>query len=375
MAGGAPLELKPDIRLVIASFHAGGSERVCLRLANSWAAQGLCVELLLVRRKGPYLALLDPRVRILSPDASRTLRALPWIRRQLRLWPTVPAILFGFDLGVGLGAMKRLGILPVPLIYREGSLPTRNIPASAQWGYGALIGGVDAVITQSEVALNSLRSLGLAGLPGVAIWNPVQPALSPGDAASRPAFVAGTRFLAVGRLYPEKGLLRLVNAFRHLRVTFPDAALEIAGEGPQEAEIRDAIESLGLKGIVRMIGLATNLSELYSRADVLLLPSHYEGQPNVVFEALSHGCRVVVAGGPGVAEVMATLHLSECVIADGDFAAELAAAVGRGNSLPADRWHHALKTMGALTNPELVSEAYLEFCLKVARGKQGGGGI
>jgi glycosyltransferase involved in cell wall biosynthesis len=373
MAGGTPVELKPDIRLVIASFHAGGSERVCLRLANAWAAQGFCVELLLVRRKGPYLALLDPRVRILSPDASRTLRALPWIRRQLRRWPAVPALLFGFDLGVGLGAMKRLGILPVPLIYREGSLPTRNIPSSAHWRYGALIGGVDGVIAQSKVALDSLRNLGLNALPGAVIWNPVQPPGSPVDAPSRVPFARGVRFLAVGRISPEKGLLRLVRAFRHLRTSCPEAVLEIAGEGPQQTEIQAAIASLGLNGLVQMTGLATNLAELYSRADVLLLASHYEGQPNVVFEALSHGCRVAVAGGPAVAEVMETLHLSECVIAEGDFAVELAAAVQRGNDIPAARWHQALKDLAALTNPEPVSAAYLEFCLKVARAEQSGG--
>jgi glycosyltransferase involved in cell wall biosynthesis len=353
---------RPDIRLVVASLHQGGTERVCLRLANQWASEGLLVELLLVRRVGAYLPLVNSSVRVLSPDATRTLWSLPWLWSRLRLWADVPALLFGPDFGIGLGAMKRLGILKTPLIYREGSLPLYNIPANQLWKYGSCIRGVDAVIAQSTAALRSLEGLGLRNIPGTVIWNPVTaPA-----AESLPPRPGTNRFAVVGRLMREKGILRLVEAFPEVLRRWPDSTLEIIGEGPLAGEIRSTVESHGLQDVVKMPGSVTDLDDLYRRIDFLVVASHYEGQPNVLLEALLYGCAAVAAGGEGVQELMTGIGLPDCLIGSGNFAAQLVLAVERAKQVPASTWNQARVSLRSRTDLKTISSAYYRACTEAA---------
>lgn len=348
--------------MVIASLAGGGSERVCVSLANRWAEEGRRVEILLVQRKGRFLDDLDARVGVVSAERARTRDALLWMRRQLNRRPEVPALLFGFDLGVGLGALRRLGLVKAPLVYREGSCPRRNIRAGSRWKYRAFVAGVDGVVAQSRYALGALQEFGVRRPRSAVIWNPLP--VGQGEGLPKPAGgpAGGLRLVTVGRLSPEKGLLGLVEALPLVRREWPGTTLTIAGEGPQRADLQARVEALRLGGVVRLPGHVPDPARLCAESDLFVLPSDYEGQPNALFEALQAGCPVLAAGGPGVGEVLSELGLGDCRLEAGDLAAQLPAAIRRVLALPPAHWERARTQLARGADAGTVARAYREFC-------------
>ena len=65
------------------------------------------------------------------------------------------------------------------------------------------------------------------------------------------------------------------------------------GSGPLEAELHATIESLGLSDRVALRPWRDDVYAVLREADVLVVPSHHEGMPNVVLEAMSVGVSVV----------------------------------------------------------------------------------
>jgi glycosyltransferase involved in cell wall biosynthesis len=111
--------------------------------------------------------------------------------------------------------------------------------------------------------------------------------------------------LAVGRLSREKGHAGLVHALEHLRrdAHTTKFKLLIVGEGPERERVEAAAQSLGLEASVVFAGHTSDVRPFYALADVLALPSHSEGSPLVLLEAMAAGVPVVATAVGGVPEV------------------------------------------------------------------------
>lgn len=99
------------------------------------------------------------------------------------------------------------------------------------------------------------------------------------------------RFIAVGRLDPQKGFDILIDAFSILSKSIPDAELYIIGttEGvayPYYLKLTEQIKKLGLEDKIIFTGYTDNPYKYIKNGDVYVLSSRYEGLPNVLIEAL-----------------------------------------------------------------------------------------
>ncbi len=92
---------------------------------------------------------------------------------------------------------------------------------------------------------------------------------------------------------PQKGFDLLIEAFALLAADHPDWSLLILGEGPERVALQARIEHLGVAAAVQLPGHVGNLADWYRRADLFVLSSRYEGFPNVLAEAMAHGCAAV----------------------------------------------------------------------------------
>lgn len=112
--------------------------------------------------------------------------------------------------------------------------------------------------------------------------------------------------LAIGRLSQEKGHLDLISSFARLRNAHPGLVtkLVIVGDGPERDRLEAAVRSLRLGERVIFAGHINNVRVFYAAADLLALPSHSEGSPNVVLEAMAAGVPIVATSVGGVPEIV-----------------------------------------------------------------------
>ena len=106
----------------------------------------------------------------------------------------------------------------------------------------------------------------------------------------------------VGRLVPAKGLSHLLAAINQIKREFPKVVLLIVGEGPQKAELQRMARDLDLKTV--FTGYQTDTPSYYTLMDVFVLPSFFEGLPNVVLEAMAMEKPVVATDVGGISDLV-----------------------------------------------------------------------
>lgn len=352
----------PTIILFIQTMSGGGAERVALRLANYWSGRGEIVELVLVRAEGPLMKYLSPKVQIVSLDCPKTVFSLRKIRALLNARPGVPVLLFGIEVARVAILAKTLGSLDNVMIYREQGNPYASFTWTNRISYKFLVARADKVIVQNKTALNALGRLGVDTSRCIEIPNPISL-----DVGSRPVAARRTplRLVAAGRLVEVKGFKRLLAAFPYLRSVFPGATLTIWGEGSLRKELEQIIDKLSLGRCVRLPGFTESADRIWNESDVFVLSSHFEGQPNVLLEALGRGVRVVsTPAGGGVNELFSALEIGDCIIDERRFSANLVKAIANALSMDVQRWETALNRYYALFGEDRCFSMYGSTCVK-----------
>jgi glycosyltransferase involved in cell wall biosynthesis len=109
-------------------------------------------------------------------------------------------------------------------------------------------------------------------------------------AEHRPPIEGPIRLGFLGRLEAEKNPLMLAAVGAALERRMPEGwSVAIAGEGPMRAPLARAFQERGLTARVSWLGETDGPAPLLARADLLCVPSHREGQPLGVLEAMQAG--------------------------------------------------------------------------------------
>ncbi len=110
--------------------------------------------------------------------------------------------------------------------------------------------------------------------------------------------------LFAGRLAEQKRVDDLLKALDLLQHVQPDIRTLIAGDGPLKERLEETAHGYALDAQVRFLGHRNDVPRLLAAADLLVLPSSYEGLPNVVLEAMRFRKPVVATAAPGTTEVV-----------------------------------------------------------------------
>jgi glycosyltransferase involved in cell wall biosynthesis len=111
--------------------------------------------------------------------------------------------------------------------------------------------------------------------------------------------------LFAGRLALQKGVGDLITALDLLQHVEPGLRTLIVGDGPLRESLQELTRSFHLSDAVRFLGHRQDVPRLLAASDLLVLPSYYEGLPNVVLEAMRFRKPVVATAAPGTTEVVA----------------------------------------------------------------------
>ena len=165
--------------------------------------------------------------------------------------------------------------------------------------------------------------------------------------------------LYVGRLSAEKGCRDLLDAFRKLTTRQPDLRLKllIVGDGPDRQALTDY--SRDLAGRVMFAAHQAESWQFYFLADTFVMPSHSEGSPLVLLEALSAGCAIVATKVGGIPETV--VDGESALLVEAHDVPGLARALERVLTDPASaaRLRAAARSRGLTFSPEGYSATLL----------------
>ncbi len=108
----------------------------------------------------------------------------------------------------------------------------------------------------------------------------------------------------VGRLWPQKRVKDAIWAADLLKVIRDDVHLLIIGDGPQRDRLTRYRDQVCIQGRVHFLGERGDVPRLLPHFDVLWSASAYEGQSNVILEAMAAGVPVVATDIPGTRELV-----------------------------------------------------------------------
>jgi len=237
-----------------------------------------------------------------QPRPGRDLAAVLRLRRLLRDW--APDIVHAH--GLRAGAFAALADGPGALVVTVHNAPPAAAPARII--HTALerltARRADAVTWVSGDLGARMRRAG-ARDGGRAVIAAPAVAVPPADqvAAARASLGEGGRpvIFAAGRLAAQKGFGVLIDAAVWWQGRGPAPVLAIAGEGPLADELAARARGAGVP--VRFLGRRDDVPALMAAADVVVVPSLWEGQPLVVQEALRAGRPVVASRTGGIPEL------------------------------------------------------------------------
>jgi glycosyltransferase involved in cell wall biosynthesis len=304
---------------VIQELGTGGAERILISAYRGAREAGH--EVFVAAAPGPLAAELDTEAYPLP-----LVRRKPWrlpaaalaVRQAVR--SSRPDVIHAYNPGMALTARlatRRPGLVNLQGVAEEDWAATVRL---------VRLSGLAPVACGPGVAA-ALEEHGLA--PFATVPNAVGPAPPPGERLAPERLV-----LAVGRLVEQKNHELAIRAITQV----PGATLAIVGDGPLRPELERLAAELGAPVI--FTGVRRDARALMGAADVVVMPSRWEGLPLSALEALASGTPLVATNVRGLRELLtdgenallvqeepdALAAALRRVLEDGDLAARLSDA-------------------------------------------------
>lgn len=112
------------------------------------------------------------------------------------------------------------------------------------------------------------------------------------------------KILNIGRFSEQKNHAGLLRAFRLFHAKHSDSELWLIGDGEKRSEAEAYVKDNGLENAVKFLGLQSDVYGYLHDADIFALPSHYEGIPMTLIEAMGTGLPIVATAVGGVPDML-----------------------------------------------------------------------
>lgn len=336
---------------LLPDLGGGGAQRVMLSIAGGLDRTRFAPRLLVLGGAQTFAGDLPDGLDVEIGRTRRVRDGLPWMLRRLRAQP--PAVVVSVMGYLNLALLASRPLLPrgTRIVVREANVLAATAQALPGWLpvralYRRLYPAAAAVVSPSERIAAELTGHAPRVAPRLAVIpNPVdEDGLRHKAARARRAPGAGLRLVAAGRLTHQKGFDRLIEVMARLDAS---AHLTILGAGPDRAALAAQIAARGLADRIDLAGFSAELPAWIAGADAFLLPSRWEGLPNVVLESLALGTPVIASAEAAVEEVRRAAPAGALSIGapEQSFVAAIAALPGPSQALASPR-------------PSLLPEAY-----------------
>jgi glycosyltransferase involved in cell wall biosynthesis len=301
------------IALVITELEPGGAERCLVELATRLDPTRLQVAVFALagRPPAPRHGLVERLERAGLPvhflGCNRWWQVFTAVRslsKHLREHRTqlVQTFLFHANL-VGLWAAQQAGV-PRRVTSVRVADPRPWRMWMERWGTAR----ADRITCVSQSVANHCRRYGFPQEKLVVIPNGVDLArlsrLEPADLCTLGVSPGHKTLLFAGRLDRQKGIDAFLPIATKILEEFPDWEWVVVGDGPLRPWLIQQASASPAGRRIHFVGWQPDVGPIMAASDVLVLPSRWEGMPNVVLEAMACGKPVLATRTEGVTELL-----------------------------------------------------------------------
>lgn len=299
-----------DIWYLIGSLEVGGAERTLVDLVNNLEPDQFDVTIWTIAEPGPFASDVKDHVRVRSLEATSKADVRTPVRFVRALRRERPDILQSFlfydnTLATIAGQFSSdttviTGVRAVPNEPSTGRTLVRRVTCRL----------ADHIVSNSEAGVDFIVDHGADRDDVSVVHNgrdleayrngEATPELRESLGIPAGAPVVGT----VGRLIERKGHYDLLEAWPMVLEEHPEAELLIVGDGPEREGLEEQARELGVWDSVQLPGTRDDVPALLDLMDVFAFPSHFEGLPGALLEAMAAGLPVVATPVDGNAELI-----------------------------------------------------------------------
>ncbi len=302
---------KKKITFLISTLSGGGAEGVCVGIANSFADNGWKVDLVVLNLKNEaYLNRISDKVNLVVLNVNHARYSGISLLNYIYKNNIKTVLVFNYELSVVLVILRILLRLKIKIISRnistfsakmvqfyQLSLWDRYIVAPMiKYFYHR----VDYVVNQSNGMRDDLISIyPKLNYSTSVIFNPIPAQLIEYANKNDLSQIKKENYLlCIGRLEKIKGFHHAIKAFSGIVKKYPYLRLKIVGKGSEEMRLRKIATHYAVEDRVDFEGFKKDIIPYYLHARVTILPSLYEGYPNVLIESISMNTPVIAFDCP-----------------------------------------------------------------------------
>jgi GalNAc-alpha-(1->4)-GalNAc-alpha-(1->3)-diNAcBac-PP-undecaprenol alpha-1,4-N-acetyl-D-galactosaminyltransferase len=327
------------LTIVIHSLTGGGSEHAAATMASHWADAGRAVTLVTLDSVENDQIAFSPKVErvglgVMSDSTGiwSAIKANQWRIQSLRdaIVKSAPDRVISLtDRTNILTLLATRGTDLRVIVSERTDVRHHRIGRVWEWLRKRTYPGACSIVVQTDAVSAALKPIA-RNTPIHVIPNAVSLPLAEGDAApSRQELELPEDrnwFVAVGRLAHEKGFDRLIDAFAQATEQCSAWNLLIIGDGPEKSKLQETVQNHGLQDRVLFPGWIESPWPAIPKSSIAVLPSRYEGFPNALLEAMSHGLAPIAFDcESGPSEIIT--HNNDGLLIPQDDVAALAAAM------------------------------------------------
>ncbi|NCT41660.1 MAG: glycosyltransferase [Alphaproteobacteria bacterium] len=299
---------KIKIVFILPSLTAGGAERVLITLMNNIDSELFDPAFITLCDKGELKKIIDADIPFYSLHKKHVPLALPKLYSTLK--ELKPDIVMTTMAHMNFTLLLIKFLFPkTHFVVREAITPSfildkyRFFSFALKAAYRLLYSQATLVISPSQTIINEFKDiLGMSCENHLLLYNPVDlDRIREGEDENYE--ISEDRknkvhFVAAGRLHIQKGFDQLIEALPKMKQPY-DWQLTILGEGSERQSLEALIKEKGLEDKIHLAGLKERPWPDYAKADCFVMPSRWEGLPNVVLESLACGTPVIATRQSG----------------------------------------------------------------------------
>lgn len=306
------------ITLLISSLAGGGSERICVNIANSFVKNGWKVDLVVLSIKNEvYANYLSDNINIFNLKINKARYSIFGLLKYIYKKKPRVLLVFNGELSLLLVILRILLRFKIKILFRNNIIKSYSYKFLKKENFlkfymlkvleKYLYPKLDHVINQCYSMQEDLNKTypQLKNNSSV-IFNPVsQNIINYVNKSNITKIKKENYLLCVGRLEKQKAFDFAIEGFAGIADKFPNLRLKIVGKGSLELDLKQKAINCGIEERIDFEGFQRDIIPYYLYAKATILTSLYEGYPNVLIESIAMNTPVVAFDCPcGPSEII-----------------------------------------------------------------------